>query len=82
MGSEAMGSNIPKRLIASCGVDRIVIRALRVVPAIGKILMAHILLDRGLGANVPVYWAKIEAVDLKRKLMGVWRVSVKTLDTI
>jgi hypothetical protein len=65
MKSKFIYSGMPKKLIASIEGDLILIRAIAAVFAIGKTLRAHIIMDRGLGGEVPVYWVKENVSDFK-----------------
>jgi hypothetical protein len=52
-----IGNHI-NRLIFSYSEDTIVIRDTNPSGVIGKTMRVHIILDRGLGLEVPVYWSK------------------------
>jgi hypothetical protein len=57
MVSKYIHTGLVSRLIASYGIDKVILRITGSVTAIGKTLRAHIIMDRGLGFEVPVYWS-------------------------
>lgn len=57
MASKFVYPKIVRRMISSYGIDKIVIRVGDAVTYLGKTLRAHIMMDRGLGKEVPVYWS-------------------------
>lgn len=55
------------RLISSFDEIKITIRVAGSVSAVGKTMRVHIILDRGLGLEVPIYWLKPELNCFKKK---------------
>jgi hypothetical protein len=70
MASKYIHTSLVARLIALYETNRIVLRISGSITAIGKTLRAHIIMDRGLGFEVPIYWCRMDARERKRKYSG------------
>jgi hypothetical protein len=81
MVSKYIHTGIIARLIASYGIDKVILRVSGNITAIGKTLRAHIIMDRGLGLEVPVYWCKKDDKDNKKRFAKKV-VDVKTVVNI
>lgn len=81
MVSKYIHTGIVARLIASYGFDKVILRVTGSVTAIGKTLRAHIIMDRGLGFEVPIYWSKQTDKEIKKKFVKR-AVDVKTVVNI
>lgn len=68
MKSKTIYSGIPKKIKVMLEPAFVVVRVVAGIFHIGPSLRAHIFMDRGLGAEVPMYWVKENINDFEASL--------------